>query len=150
VEGYIQLGVDEGPPNLSSNGRGFKLQGHEDGFFVGPTLFDHVQPAMKTYQDEIFGPVLQLVRAETLDEAIALPSRHAYGNGVSIFTPPPARARARNFTSRVQAGHGSASNVPIPRAAGLLQLRRLEALGLRRTPTSTAWTACGSTPSSRR
>jgi malonate-semialdehyde dehydrogenase (acetylating)/methylmalonate-semialdehyde dehydrogenase len=110
VEGYIQMGVDEGA-ELVLDGRGFRLQGHEDGFFTGPTLFDHVTPAMKTYQDEIFGPVLQLVRAETLDEAIALPSGHAYGNGVSIFTRS-GRA-AREFASKVQAGMVGI-NVPIP------------------------------------
>ncbi|MGZ3274494.1 MAG: CoA-acylating methylmalonate-semialdehyde dehydrogenase [Caulobacteraceae bacterium] len=110
VEGYIQLGVDEGA-ELVVDGRGFALQGHEQGFFTGPTLFDHVTPSMKTYQDEIFGPVLQLVRADTLEEAIALPSRHPYGNGVSIFTRS-GRA-AREFTSKVQAGMVGI-NVPIP------------------------------------
>ena len=110
VEGYIQLGVEEGA-ELVLDGRGFALQGHEEGFFTGPTLFDHVKPSMKTYQDEIFGPVLQLVRAETLEEAIALPSRHAYGNGVSIFTRS-GRA-AREFASKVQVGMVGI-NVPIP------------------------------------
>ena len=110
VEGYIQMGVDEGA-ELVLDGRGFSLQGHEDGFFTGPTLFDQVTPGMKTYQDEIFGPVLQLVRAETLEEAIALPSRHAYGNGVSIFTRS-GRA-AREFAGKVQAGM-IGINVPIP------------------------------------
>ena len=110
VEAYIQMGVDEGA-ELVLDGRGFKLQGHEQGFFTGPTLFDHVKPGMKTYQDEIFGPVLQLVRAESLEEAIALPSRHAYGNGVSIFTRS-GRA-ARDFAGKVQAGM-IGINVPIP------------------------------------
>jgi malonate-semialdehyde dehydrogenase (acetylating)/methylmalonate-semialdehyde dehydrogenase len=110
VEGYIQLGVDEGA-ELVIDGRGFKLQGHEQGFFTGPTLFDQVKPGMTTYQEEIFGPVLQLVRAETLEEAIALPSRHSYGNGVSIFTRS-GRA-AREFASKVQVGMVGI-NVPIP------------------------------------
>ena len=110
VEGYIQMGVDEGA-ELVLDGRGFSLQGHEDGFFTGPTLFDHVTPSMKTYQDEIFGPVLQIVRAESLDDAIALPSQHAYGNGVSIFTRS-GRA-AREFASRVQVGMVGI-NVPVP------------------------------------
>ena len=110
VEGYIQMGVDEGA-ELVLDGRGFSLQGHEDGFFTGPTLFDQVTPGMKTYQDEIFGPVLQLVRAQTLDEAIALPSAHAYGNGVSIFTRSGRAARA--FAGKVQAGM-IGINVPIP------------------------------------
>src|SRR5580692_9842806 len=85
VEDYIQLGVDEGA-ELVVDGRGFSLQGHEAGFFIGPTLFDQVKPEMKTYQDEIFGPVLQIVRAQSFEEATALPSRHQYGNGVAIFT----------------------------------------------------------------
>jgi len=110
VERYIQMGVEEGA-ELVLDGRGFSLQGHEQGFFTGPTLFDRVTPPMKTYQDEIFGPVLQLVRAETLDEAIALPSAHAYGNGVSIFTRS-GRA-ARDFAAKVQAGMVGI-NVPIP------------------------------------
>jgi malonate-semialdehyde dehydrogenase (acetylating)/methylmalonate-semialdehyde dehydrogenase len=110
VEHYIQMGVDEGA-ELVRDGRGFSLQGHEQGFFTGPTLFDHVTPQMKTYQDEIFGPVLQIVRAETLDEAIALPSRHAYGNGASIFTRN-GRA-AREFAGKVQAGMVGI-NIPIP------------------------------------
>jgi malonate-semialdehyde dehydrogenase (acetylating)/methylmalonate-semialdehyde dehydrogenase len=110
VEAYIQMGVDEGA-ELVVDGRGFRLQGHEQGFFTGPTLFDHVKPGMKTYEDEIFGPVLQLVRAETLEEAIALPSAHAYGNGVSIFTRS-GRA-AREFARKVQAGMVGV-NVPIP------------------------------------
>jgi malonate-semialdehyde dehydrogenase (acetylating)/methylmalonate-semialdehyde dehydrogenase len=110
VAHYIQMGVDEGA-ELVLDGRGFKLQGHEQGFFTGPTLFDLVKPQMKTYQDEIFGPVLQLVRAESLEEAIALPSRHAYGNGVSIFTRS-GRA-ARDFARQVQVGMVGI-NVPIP------------------------------------
>ena len=110
VEGYIQMGLDEGA-DLRLDGRGLKLQGHEKGFFVGPTLFDHVTPQMKTYQDEIFGPVLQVVRAETLDEAAALPSKHQYGNGVSIFTRS-GRA-AREFAAKVNVGMVGV-NVPIP------------------------------------
>ncbi|WP_334165498.1 CoA-acylating methylmalonate-semialdehyde dehydrogenase, partial [Phenylobacterium sp.] len=81
VTDYIQLGVDEGA-ELVVDGRDFRLQGYEKGFFIGPTLFDQVKPAMKTYQEEIFGPVLQIVRAETFEEALALPSEHQYGNGV--------------------------------------------------------------------
>src|SRR3546814_13885980 len=68
------------------DGRGFSLQGYEEGYFLGPTLFDHVTPAMRTYQAEIFGPVLQIVRATTLPEAVALASAHHYGNVVAIFT----------------------------------------------------------------
>ncbi|HEX2561265.1 CoA-acylating methylmalonate-semialdehyde dehydrogenase [Phenylobacterium sp.] len=110
VEDYIQLGVDEGA-ELVVDGRGFALQGFEKGFFIGPTLFDRVTPQMKSYQDEIFGPVLQIARAESFEEALALPSNHAYGNGVAIFTRN-GRA-AREFASRVNVGMVGI-NVPIP------------------------------------
>ena len=110
IEGYIQMGVDEGA-ELVVDGRGFTLQGHEDGFFVGPTLFDHVKPTMRAYQDEIFGPVLQMVRAETLAEGIALASRHQYGNGVAIFTRNG--DAAREFADQVEVGMVGI-NVPIP------------------------------------
>ena len=110
IESYIQMGVDEGA-ELVVDGRGFSLQGHEDGFFIGPTLFDRVTPTMKTYQEEIFGPVLQIVRAETFEEALKLPSEHAYGNGVAIFTGD-GRA-AREFAARVNVGMVGI-NVPIP------------------------------------
>ena len=110
IENYIQMGVDEGA-ELVVDGRGFALQGYEQGFFVGPSLFDHVKPAMKTYQEEIFGPVLQIVRAETFEEALQLPSKHPYGNGVAIFTRN-GRA-AREFAARVEVGMVGI-NVPIP------------------------------------
>src|SRR3546814_2761030 len=80
IEDHIQVGVDEGA-ELVIDGRGFSLQGYEEGYFLGPTLFDHVTPAMRTYQEEIFGPVLQIVRATTSPEAVALASGHQYGNG---------------------------------------------------------------------
>jgi len=110
ISDYIQLGVDEGA-ELVVDGRGFKLQGYETGFFLGPSLFDNVKPTMKTYQEEIFGPVLQIVRAETFEEAVALPSNHQYGNGVAIFTRN-GRA-AREFAARVNVGMVGI-NVPIP------------------------------------
>ena len=110
VEDYIQLGADEGA-ELVVDGRGFALQGYENGFFIGPTLFDHVKPEMKSYQDEIFGPVLQIVRADSFEEALTLPSEHPYGNGVAIFTRN-GRA-AREFASRVEVGMVGI-NVPIP------------------------------------
>ena len=110
VEDYIALGVREGA-ELVLDGRGFALQGHEQGFFIGPSLFDQVKPTMKTYQEEIFGPVLQIVRAETFEEALELPSRHQYGNGVAIFTRD-GRA-ARDFAARVNVGMVGI-NVPIP------------------------------------
>ena len=110
IENYIQMGVDEGA-SLLLDGRGLKLQGHEDGFFVGPTLFDHVKPNMVTYQEEIFGPVLQVVRVETLEEAALLPSQHPYGNGVAIFTRNG--LAAREFAAKVNVGMVGI-NVPIP------------------------------------
>ena len=110
ISDYIQLGVDEGA-ELVVDGRGFSLQGFEKGFFIGPSLFDQVKAGMRTYQEEIFGPVLQIVRAETFEEALALPSQHQYGNGVAIFTRN-GRA-AREFASRVQVGMVGI-NVPIP------------------------------------
>jgi malonate-semialdehyde dehydrogenase (acetylating)/methylmalonate-semialdehyde dehydrogenase len=110
ISDYIQIGQDEGA-ELVVDGRGFSLQGYEKGFFIGPTLFDHVKPTMKTYQEEIFGPVLQLVRAESFEEALELPSAHQYGNGVAIFTRN-GRA-AREFAARVNVGMVGI-NVPIP------------------------------------
>ncbi|KRA73896.1 methylmalonate-semialdehyde dehydrogenase [Caulobacter sp. Root656] len=110
IADYIQIGVDEGA-ELVVDGRDFALQGFEKGFFIGPSLFDGVQKGMKTYQEEIFGPVLQIVRAETFEEALSLPSEHQYGNGVAIFTRN-GRA-AREFASRVNVGMVGI-NVPIP------------------------------------
>jgi len=107
---YIQLGVKEGA-DLVVDGRGFTMQGYEGGFYLGASLFDKVTPAMKTYRDEIFGPVLQVVRAKNFDEALALPSAHQYGNGAAIFTRDG--DAAREFASRVQAGMVGI-NVPIP------------------------------------
>jgi malonate-semialdehyde dehydrogenase (acetylating)/methylmalonate-semialdehyde dehydrogenase len=110
IAGYIQTGVDEGA-ELVVDGRGFKLQGYENGFFIGPSLFDNVKTGMKTYNEEIFGPVLQIVRADTFEEAVELPSKHQYGNGVAIFTRN-GRA-AREFAAKVNVGMVGI-NVPIP------------------------------------
>ncbi|WP_022692990.1 CoA-acylating methylmalonate-semialdehyde dehydrogenase [Ponticaulis koreensis] len=110
VENYIQMGVEEGA-NLLLDGRGHSLQGHENGYFIGPSLFDNVKPGMKTYEEEIFGPVLQVVRAETLEEAAELPSKHQYGNGVALFTRNG--QAAREFASKVNVGMVGI-NVPIP------------------------------------
>ena len=110
IENYIQMGVDEGA-ELVVDGRGFTLQGHEEGFFIGPTLFDHVKPSMQSYQEEIFGPVLQIVRADSFEEAVRLPSKHQYGNGVAIFTRNG--HAAREFAARVNVGMVGI-NVPIP------------------------------------
>ncbi|HEY5411719.1 MAG TPA: CoA-acylating methylmalonate-semialdehyde dehydrogenase, partial [Caulobacteraceae bacterium] len=110
VTDYIQMAADEGS-ELIVDGRDFRLQGYEQGFFIGPTLFDRVTPEMRTYREEIFGPVLQIVRASSFEEALALPSRHQYGNGVAIFTQS-GRA-ARDFAARVEVGMVGI-NVPIP------------------------------------
>jgi malonate-semialdehyde dehydrogenase (acetylating) / methylmalonate-semialdehyde dehydrogenase len=110
VSDYIDMGVKEGA-QLLVDGRGFKLQGYENGFYLGGSLFDRVTPAMQTYKDEIFGPVLQIVRAHDFDEAIALPSNHQYGNGVAIFTRDG--DAAREFASKVKVGMVGV-NIPIP------------------------------------
>ncbi|NRA28780.1 MAG: CoA-acylating methylmalonate-semialdehyde dehydrogenase [Parvularculaceae bacterium] len=110
IEQYIAMGVEEGA-SLLIDGRGMTLQGHEEGFFIGPSLFDNVKPDMQSYRDEIFGPVLQVVRAETAEEAIALPSNHQYGNGVAIFTRDG--NAAREFARNVNVGMVGI-NVPIP------------------------------------
>ncbi len=110
IEGWIQKGVDEGA-ELVVDGRGFKLQGHEEGFFIGPTLFDHVTTDMEAYKEEIFGPVLQMVRAPDFETALSLPSAHQYGNGVAIFTRNG--HAAREFAARVNVGMVGI-NVPIP------------------------------------
>lgn len=110
VEGWIQTCIDEGG-ELVVDGRGFTLQGHENGFFVGPTLFDRVTTDMQSYKEEIFGPVLQIVRAKDFEEAVSLPSKHQYGNGVAIFTRNG--HAAREFAARVNVGMVGI-NVPIP------------------------------------
>ena len=110
VEGWIAKCEAEGGKILI-DGRGFTLQGHEKGFFVGPTLIDHVTPDMESYKNEIFGPVLQIVRAADFEAALALPSKHQYGNGVAIFTRNG--NVAREFAARVNVGMVGI-NVPIP------------------------------------
>ncbi|MER5392220.1 CoA-acylating methylmalonate-semialdehyde dehydrogenase [Saccharopolyspora sp. NPDC002686] len=106
----IGVGVDEGA-QLVVDGRDFTLAGNEDGFFLGASLFDHVTPDMRIYREEIFGPVLSIVRAADYDEALRLPSEHEYGNGVAIFTRDG--DAAREFVSRVNTGMVGV-NVPIP------------------------------------
>jgi malonate-semialdehyde dehydrogenase (acetylating)/methylmalonate-semialdehyde dehydrogenase len=110
VEGWIQTAIDEGA-ELIVDGRGFKLQGHEEGFFIGPTLLDNVTTDMASYKEEIFGPVLQIVRAPDFETAIALPTKHQYGNGVCLFTRNG--HAAREYVQRVQVGMVGI-NVPIP------------------------------------
>ncbi|MFN4114238.1 MAG: CoA-acylating methylmalonate-semialdehyde dehydrogenase [Sphingomonadaceae bacterium] len=110
VEQWITTAEAEGG-EIVIDGRGFTLQGHEKGFFIGPTLIDHVTPQMTSYQEEIFGPVLQIVRAKDFEEALRLPSEHQYGNGVAIFTRNG--HAAREFAARVNVGMVGI-NVPIP------------------------------------
>ncbi|MCK0092671.1 CoA-acylating methylmalonate-semialdehyde dehydrogenase [Rhodococcus sp. F64268] len=110
VHGYIAKGVEEGA-ELVVDGRDFVLAGHENGFFSGPTLFDKVTPGMSIYLEEIFGPVLTVVRAADYEEALRLPTEHEYGNGVAIFTRDG--DTARDFTRRVEVGMVGV-NVPIP------------------------------------
>ena len=110
VSDYIKMGVDEGA-ELVVDGRGFQLQGYEEGFFLGPTLFDRVSPDAQSYHDEIFGPVLQVLRTEDFETAMELPSQHQYGNGVAIFTRNG--GAAREFAQRVNVGMVGI-NVPIP------------------------------------
>jgi malonate-semialdehyde dehydrogenase (acetylating)/methylmalonate-semialdehyde dehydrogenase len=110
VAAYVDAGVAEGAV-LVVDGRGLRVAGHEDGFFLGPTLFDRVTPDMAIYQDEIFGPVLVVLRVDTLDEAIELVNRNPYGNGVAIFTN--SGGAARRFEERIEVGMVGI-NVPIP------------------------------------
>jgi malonate-semialdehyde dehydrogenase (acetylating) / methylmalonate-semialdehyde dehydrogenase len=114
VRGYIDQGVKEGA-KLVVDGRNFKLQGYERGNFIGGCLFDEVKPDMTIYKEEIFGPVLSVVRAKDYEEAVRLPSEHDYGNGVAIFTRDG--DTARDFTSRVQVGMvGVNFAIPVPLA----------------------------------
>ena len=110
IEDYIEMGVKEGA-DLRVDGRGLSLQGNENGFFIGPSLFDNVTASMQSYKEEIFGPVLQVVRADSLEEAARLPSEHQYGNGVAIFTRNG--LAAREFAQKVNVGMVGI-NVPIP------------------------------------
>ncbi|HKG74223.1 MAG TPA: CoA-acylating methylmalonate-semialdehyde dehydrogenase [Aestuariivirgaceae bacterium] len=110
VKGYIDLGVKEGA-KLAVDGRGFRMQGYENGYFLGGSLFDEVQPDMRIYKEEIFGPVLSVVRAQTYDEGLSLANTHEYGNGVAIYTRDG--DAACDFASKVQVGM-IGINVPIP------------------------------------
>jgi malonate-semialdehyde dehydrogenase (acetylating) / methylmalonate-semialdehyde dehydrogenase len=110
VTGYVATGLSEGA-QLVVDGRGVKVPGHEQGFFLGGCLFDHVRPEMRIYKEEIFGPVLSVVRVPDFETAVDLVNKHEYGNGVSIFTRDG--DAAREFSSRVQIGMVGV-NVPIP------------------------------------
>ncbi|CAM1632073.1 Aldehyde dehydrogenase domain [Bartonella choladocola] len=107
---YVDIGVKEGA-KLVVDGRNFKLPGYENGFYVGPCLFDNVTNEMQIYKEEIFGPVLGVIRAKNYEEALALPTTHLFGNGVTIFTRDG--DAARDFVSRVEVGMVGV-NVPIP------------------------------------
>jgi malonate-semialdehyde dehydrogenase (acetylating)/methylmalonate-semialdehyde dehydrogenase len=110
VKDYVALGIEEGA-KLRVDGRDFKMQGYEGGFYMGGCLFDQVQPHMRIYKEEIFGPVLSVVRARTFEEGLRLASDHEYGNGVAIFTRDG--DAARDFAARVNVGMVGI-NVPIP------------------------------------
>ncbi len=110
VINYIQMAADEGS-ELVVDGRDFVCKGHEDGYFLGGSLIDKVTPAMKSYQEEIFGPVLQIIRVGSFEEGTALASDHPYGNGTSIFTK--SGSAARTYADKVEVGMVGI-NVPIP------------------------------------
>jgi malonate-semialdehyde dehydrogenase (acetylating) / methylmalonate-semialdehyde dehydrogenase len=110
IEKYIEIGVKEGA-KLIEDGRGLKLQGYENGFFVGPTLFDNVKSDMTIYKEEIFGPVLSVVRANSYEDALSLVNNHAFGNGTSIYTSDG--EISRHFTTNAKIGMVGV-NVPIP------------------------------------
>jgi malonate-semialdehyde dehydrogenase (acetylating) / methylmalonate-semialdehyde dehydrogenase len=110
VSGYVDAGVASGAA-LVVDGRGLKVPGFDNGFFLGPSLFDHVTPEMTIYKDEIFGPVLVVLRVKTLNDAIDLVNRNPYGNGVAIFTS--SGGAARHFEEAVEVGMVGI-NVPIP------------------------------------
>ena len=110
VRGYVDAGVAEGA-SLVVDGRGLVVAGREQGFYVGGCLFDHVTPAMKIYREEIFGPVLSIVRADNFEQALALVDAHEFGNGCAIFTREG--DAAREFAARVKVGMVGI-NVPIP------------------------------------
>ncbi|MBB4053111.1 malonate-semialdehyde dehydrogenase (acetylating)/methylmalonate-semialdehyde dehydrogenase [Devosia subaequoris] len=110
ILGYIDSGVEEGA-KLVVDGRGFKLQGYEEGYYVGGTLFDNVEPDMKIYKEEIFGPVLSVVRRDSFKDAVDLIHGHEYANGTAIFTRDG--DAAREFADKIEVGMVGI-NVPIP------------------------------------
>jgi malonate-semialdehyde dehydrogenase (acetylating)/methylmalonate-semialdehyde dehydrogenase len=110
VRGYVDTGVAEGA-KLVVDGRGLKLQGYENGYYLGGCLFDQVKPEMRIYKEEIFGPVLSVVRVPDYDSAVKLVNGHEYGNGTAIFTRDG--DAAREFASKINIGMVGV-NVPIP------------------------------------
>jgi malonate-semialdehyde dehydrogenase (acetylating)/methylmalonate-semialdehyde dehydrogenase len=110
VKGYVDIGESEGA-KLVVDGRNLKLQGYENGYYIGGCLFDHVGKDMRIYKEEIFGPVLSVIRAKDFSEALELVNNHEYGNGVSIFTRDG--EAGRTFASKVKIGMVGV-NIPIP------------------------------------
>jgi malonate-semialdehyde dehydrogenase (acetylating)/methylmalonate-semialdehyde dehydrogenase len=110
VKGYVDLGIQEGA-QLVVDGRSLRVPGHESGYFLGACLFDHVTPAMKIYRDEIFGPVLAVVRVTSLKAAMELIDAHEYGNGTCIFTRDG--EAARYFCDHIKIGMVGV-NIPLP------------------------------------
>ncbi|MGI9515239.1 MAG: CoA-acylating methylmalonate-semialdehyde dehydrogenase [Anderseniella sp.] len=110
IRDYVEVGIKEGA-TLAVDGRDFKMQGFENGYFMGGCLFDNVTKDMRIYKEEIFGPVLSVVRAKTYEEALDLPMSHEYGNGVAIYTRDG--DAARDFADRINIGMVGV-NVPIP------------------------------------
>ena len=110
VRGYVEKGISEGA-NLILDGRGLKIQGYENGYFIGPCLFDNVSKEMSIYKDEIFGPVLSIVRVDNYEDALNLVNTHKFGNGTSIYTSDG--EVSRHFTSNCKIGMVGV-NVPIP------------------------------------
>ena len=110
VRGYVDLGVQEGA-DLVVDGRGAQHPSHGDGFFTGGSLFDNVTPDMRIYKEEIFGPVLSVVRAKDFDDAVELINHHNFANGTAVFTQDG--GTARDFTHRIHVGMVGV-NVPIP------------------------------------
>ncbi|MBX3524204.1 MAG: CoA-acylating methylmalonate-semialdehyde dehydrogenase, partial [Xanthobacteraceae bacterium] len=114
VKNYVEIGIKEGA-KLKVDGRGFKMQGYEKGFYMGGCLFDEVTPEMRIYKEEIFGPVLSVVRAKDYDEGLKLANDHEYGNGVAIFTRDG--DAARDFAAKVNVGMvGINFAIPVPLA----------------------------------
>tara|TARA_B100000927_G_scaffold268235_1_gene242862 strand:+ start:229 stop:1716 length:1488 start_codon:yes stop_codon:yes gene_type:complete len=110
IENYISIGINEGA-KLIEDGRNYNIQGYENGHFIGPTLFDHVSKEMTIYKEEIFGPVVSVVRVPTYDDALNLVNEHKYGNGTSIYTSDG--EISRHFTTNSKIGMVGV-NVPIP------------------------------------
>ena len=115
VRGYVDLGVEEGA-DLVVDGRDLVVEGHENGYFLGGCLFDNVKAEMRIYQEEIFGPVLCVVRAESQEQAMQLIDDHEYGNGTCIFTRDG--EAARYFADNIRVGMVGI-NVPLPVPAAL-------------------------------